>query len=78
MNWENGALLGEYTQRSFGIYPREERESHLSQILEDSPLQKYYLSETACKGILRRSERRNKELPEELREALLEQSGIRC
>ena len=37
-SWEmGGALLGEYTMRSFGEYPSEERESRLSQILEERP-----------------------------------------
>ena len=73
--WEmGGALLGEYTMRSFGECPREENASLLSQILEDSPHPKYYLSEKACLGILTRAERRGKELPPELKAALLAQS----
>ena len=44
--------------------------------LEDSPRLKYYLSRTACLGILRRSEKRGKELPPQLREALMLQAGI--
>ena len=55
---------------SFGESPREENVSHLSQILEDSVLQKYCLSAKAAQGILRRAEMRNKEMPEILREAL--------
>ena len=77
MKWVNGALLGEYTMHSFGVYPREENESRLSQILEDSPLQKYCLSEKACRGILRRAERRGKKLPEQLEKALIQQSASR-
>jgi hypothetical protein len=69
-----GALLGEYTMHSFGESPREENASRLSQILEDAPHPKYCLSEKACSGILRRAERRGKELPPMLREALEEQS----
>ena len=60
--------------RSFGEYPNEERESHLSQILTDTPHPKYFLSAKACSGILNRAARRGKELPEELRKALEEQS----
>ena len=74
MRWEDGALLGEYTMHSFGEYPREENASLLSQILEDSPHPKYFLSEKACLGILTRAERRGKELPPELKAALLAQS----
>lgn len=76
MNWGGGALHGEYTMLSFGEFPREENVSHLSQILEDSAPQRYYLSERACLGILNRAERRGKELPEILREALEKQAGI--
>ena len=47
-------------------------ESTLSQILEANAPEKYYLSKTACAGILRRAERRGKELPIMLREALEE------
>ena len=74
-SWEmGGALLGVYMMRSFGEYPSEERESHLSQILEDHPHPKYCLSERACQGILRRAERRNKVLPELLHKTLKKQA----
>ena len=62
--------LGDYTMRSFGESPKEENASHLSQILEASAPQKYYLSARACQGILNRAKRRCKELPEILRQAL--------
>ena len=51
--------------------------SRLSQILMDSPPQKYYLSAKACNGILRRAEKRGKELPEQLRKALERQSAFK-
>ena len=73
MTWEDGQLLGDYTTQSFGEHPKEENESHLSQILVDSPQQKYYLSEKACIGILRRSANRGKPLPDILKKALEEQ-----
>lgn len=69
-----GALLGEYTTRSFGESPREENVSRLSQILEDSAHPKYSLSARACQGILNRAERRGKELPPELKAALIAQA----
>lgn len=72
--WEDGALLGAYTTHSFGESPSVDAGLRLSQILEDSPHQKYYLSAKACEGILRRAERRGKELPPMLKEALVEQS----
>ena len=67
---QGGALLGEYTMHSFGESPSVERESRLSQILVDNPHPKYYLSARACAGILNRAKKRNKPLPDELREAL--------
>ena len=69
-----GALLGEYMTHSFGEYPREERESLLSQILEVNPQQKYCLSAKACQGILNRAKKRDKALPPQLEEVLKIQS----
>ena len=70
MKWDDGQLLGEYTMPSFGESPREENASRLSQILQDSAHQRYYLSAKACAGILNRAAKRGKELPEVLRVAL--------
>lgn len=55
--------------------PSVENASHLSQILEASPHPKYSLSAKACLGIVRRAERRGKELPPLLKTALLNQAG---
>jgi len=53
-------------------YPSDGAASSLSDILETGELpQRYYLSGTACRGILRRAEKRGKELPEALKSALL-------
>ena len=74
--WEKDSLLlGEYWTLNFGVSPREEIASSLSQILEDTVPVKYYLSPTACGGIIRRSEKRGKELPAILKQALLMQAG---
>ena len=74
-SWETGgALLGEYSTRSFGESPSAAVESHLSQILEDNPHPKYFLSAKACQGILRRAEKRGKGLPPILREVLMRQA----
>lgn len=74
-SWEaGGASPGEYSTHSFGECPRDGVESYLSQILEDSPHRKYYLSAKACQGILNRAARRGKDLPEALKAALLMQS----
>lgn len=77
-SWEmGGLLLGEFTMHSFGECPKEERESRLSQILEDHPHLKYCLSARACQGILNRAEKRGKELPEMLKMTLLKQSAFK-
>ena len=74
--WEKDSLLlGEYWMLNFGVSPKEEIASSLSQILEDTVPEKYYLSPTACGGIIRRSEKRGKELPAILKQALLMQAG---
>ncbi len=76
-SWEtDGASLGEYSMPSFGESPKDAVESHLSQILEEAPHPKYCLSAKACRGILRRAQNRGKELPEMLKRALEEQSGL--
>ena len=81
MKWESGALPGEFSMHSFGehpisLYHNGVGESHLSQILEDSPHRKYSLSAKACQGILNRANRRGKKLPEMLETALVEQSRV--
>jgi hypothetical protein len=49
----------------------------LSEVLETGPLpEKYSLSPRACSGILRRAERRGKELPPMLKAALLAASQL--
>lgn len=68
-------LLGEHSMHSSGESPNVADESTLSQILEDSPHPKYYLSQRACLGILRRAENRGKELPKLLKDALVMQSA---
>lgn len=76
MKWEDdGAWLGECMTRNTGESPNAAVGSRLSQILEATPQGKYYLSAKACQGILRRAERRGKDLPETLKTVLLMQSG---
>jgi hypothetical protein len=55
-----------------GESPNAAVESTLSSILQVNVPEKFYLSGRACEGILRRAERRGKELPEMLKEALLQ------
>ena len=59
-----------------GPAPREPIQSSLSEILESEPAVGYYLSRTACRGILRRAEERGKELPPQLKAALMAQAGL--
>ena len=59
---------------SFGEYPSEENVSTLSQILQAGVPEKYYLSQKACLGILRRASERGKELPALLKTALERQA----
>lgn len=76
MKWEDdGAWLGECMTRNTGESPNAAVVSRLSQILEVTPQEKYSLSAKACQGILRRAERRGKDLPPVLKEVLLMQSG---
>lgn len=75
MKWEDdGAWLGECMMRNTGEFPNVAVVSRLSQILEATPQAKYSLSAKACQGILRRAERRGKDLPETLKAVLLMQS----
>lgn len=67
--------LGESSMLNFGESPNVVVESRLSQILQDNPHPKYCLSPKACQGILRRAEKRGKELPEVLKAALEAQSA---
>ena len=85
-----GISLGELTTLKTGEKPSETavqemlsvwgphsiaEESRLSQILEANPLSKYNLTAKACLGLLRRAERRGKDLPERLKAVLLMQSA---
>ena len=77
MKWEDdGAWLGECMTRNTGESPNVAVVSRLSQILEETPQAKYSLSAKACQGILRRAERRGKDLPETLKAVLLMQSEL--
>ena len=73
---DDGAFIGEFSTRNTSECPSVAVESRLSQILEDAPHQKYYLNAAACTGILRRAERRGKELPEQMKTALTMQAAL--
>ena len=74
--WEKISLShGELSMLNTGESPSVENASTLSQILQDSVPEAYYLSPKACLGILRRALERGKELPAVLKKALEQQSA---
>ena len=75
--WEyNPVWLGPPGTLNTSECPKGVVASSLSQILVDTAPSRYYLSQTACLGILRRAEERGKELPWQLERALRIQAGI--
>ena len=75
MRWEDdGAWCGELMTRNTGECPNAVVVSRLSQILEETPHPKYNLTAKACQGLLRRAERRGKDLPKLLKAVLIRQS----
>ena len=84
----SGNLLGEFywelispwrgasSTLNTGASPRDAVVSSLSLILQADPPPRYYLTKTACRGILRRAAERGKELPFQLKIALLMQAGL--
>lgn len=70
-SWETITVSdGGSSMLQVGESPKEESVSLLSWILEDNVPDKYFLSEKACRGILRRSSEKGKPLPELLTIAL--------
>ena len=71
--WSNSGMAshGESWMLNTSEYPSDGVASSLSDILEDGELpQRYWLSGRACRGILRRVEKRGKTLPPPLEHAL--------
>jgi len=74
--WETTtALPGKYMMPSTGPCRKDAAEFTLSAILQLNAPEKYSLSPTACAGIIRRAEKRGKQLPDMLKEALMEVIG---
>ena len=72
--WQNAGIwgLGGCLTLSSTEWPSDAAVCSLSAILEtDDVPSKYYLSARAARGILRRAEKRGRELPPQLRQALL-------
>jgi len=72
--WSNSgmACVGGYLTLSISEWPSDGAVCSLSDILETDVPQKYCLSARAALGIIRRAERRGKELPHRLKQALLD------
>ena len=71
--WMNSGMGGrtECLTLSTSEWPNDAAACSLSDILETGNVpQRFFLSATACQGILRRADKRGKELPEALRLAL--------
>jgi hypothetical protein len=72
--WQNSGMGSptEFWTLSTSEWPKDAAVCSLSDILEDngSVPQRFYLSAKACAGILRRAEKRGKELPPQLKAAL--------
>ena len=65
-------LRGESLTPNISEWPNDAAVCSLSQVLEQTLIpQRFFLSSMACAGILRRAEKRGKELPPALRTALL-------
>ena len=71
------ALDGEYLMLNTSDSPKDVKESLLLEIIQETSevSQRYYLSERACLGILRRADKKGKKLPEKLEQALLQMTG---
>jgi len=71
--WQNSGMGSptEFLTLSTSEWPRDAAVCSLSDILETGDVpQRYFLSATACRGILRRAEKRGKQLPASLERAL--------
>ncbi len=69
-------LHGELLMHNTLEFPKDVKESTLSQILIANVPEKYYLSQKACLGILNRASKRGKELPLMLKIALENQAKV--
>lgn len=64
--------LGECWTLNIGAFPSVENESILSEILEQTVPDKYFLSAKVCWAMLQRAEDMKRDMPDKLRIALLE------
>lgn len=75
--WKNAGICkhGEFLTASISEWPKDAAVCSLSEVLETEVAAKFYLSPKACAGILRRAEKRGKELPPMLYQALMQVAG---
>jgi hypothetical protein len=76
--WQNAGIWGPtgFLTLNTSEFPNDAGVCLLSDVLETGKVpQKYYLSARAARGILRRAEKRGRELPPLLREALQQVAG---
>ena len=76
--WQNSGMGGhtECLTLSTSEWPNDAAVCSLSDILETGTVpQRFFLSATACQGILRRADKRGKELPQALQAALEQVAG---
>jgi hypothetical protein len=67
---------GEFSMPNISAWPNDASVCSLSQVLEQTSIpQRFFLSSTACAGILRRAEKRGKTLPLALEQALKAVAG---
>ena len=70
--WQNAGMAspGGYLTLNISEWPSAAAVCSLSEVLETDAPRKYFLRARAARGVLRRAERRGRELPHRLREAL--------
>ena len=76
--WANSGMGSpiEFLTLSSSEWPSDAAVCSLSDVLETGDVpQRFFLSATACRGILRRAEKRGKKLPEHLQHALNQVAG---
>lgn len=76
MKWQNSGMgsHGECWTHNTLEFPKDDAESSLSDILETGDhLQPFFLSQRACRGILKRANKKNKKLPKLIEEILIRQ-----
>lgn len=73
----NGESRGDASMPNISVWPNDASVCSLSRVLETGSVpSRFFLSSKACSGILRRAEKRGKELPPALHAALTGVAGL--